>query len=115
MSYSVSQSPCRTRPRSFKTSIPRRILSLGDIFLPRLERIPCVFPRIYLLPEPIQRPRFRDQLHLTTSIRPFHSLLQILEQNPMGQIGGNGYLDGQKGVCRGGRVNQGKVLVETRL
>lgn len=46
-----------------------------------------------MLLEPVQFDRFRDQLHPSPRIRAIRRRVQSLEQDLLGETGGNGYLD----------------------
>lgn len=88
---------------------------MGYLFCARGKYFPRLLPGLYLLPESIQRKGFRDQLHSSPCFRILRHWIQVLEQNEMGQIGRNGYMDRPKRICGRGDRSPGKGLVVSDL
>lgn len=96
--HSISKRPRSSRPRSIDAALPSAMVPMGHIRLRCGEYLPRLLPGLHGLSRPVQPVGFCNSLYPDSGFRAVSRGIQVLEQDQVCQIGGDGYLDGKERI-----------------
>lgn len=84
---------------------------MGHLPISRRQYLPRVLPGVHVLPQPVQREGFCDQLYFTARFRIIHHCVQVLAQDELDQAGRYGHLDWEERIRGRGDVQAEDLVV----